>query len=92
MASPSKFLRFAGQMASHVTVDEQLGQKELRSIFVSLRLTPDDLQQLQAPISGFGTTKSGQSIDVVDTETLAELAKALRTDTMQRYVADHPER
>ncbi len=92
VANPSKFVRFAGQMASHVAVDEQLSPKELRSIFVSLRLTPDDLQQLQAPISGFDTTKSGQSIDVVDTETLAELAKALRDDTMEQYVADHPER
>ena len=92
VANPSKFLRFAGQLASHVTVDEQLTKKELRSIFVSLRLTPNDLHQLQAPISRFDTSKSGQSIDVVDTEALAELGKALRDDTMQQYVADHPER
>ena len=92
VADPNKFLRFAGQMASHVTVDEQLSKKQLRSIFVSLRLTPNDLHQLQAPITGFDTTKSGQSIDVVDAEALAELGEALRDDTMQQYVADHPER
>ena len=91
VANPSKFVRFA-ELASHVTVDEQLTKKELR---LDLRLAATHPQR-PAPAAGadlgFDTSKSGQSIDVVDTEALAELGKALRDDTMQQYVADHPER
>ena len=44
-----------------------------------------------APISGFGTTTDGQSIDVVDTSKMAELAAALKTDTMGAYVEKYPQ-
>ena len=35
-----------------------------------------DIELLQAPLSGFDTSPDGQSIDVVDTEQLAELSEA----------------
>jgi polyisoprenyl-teichoic acid--peptidoglycan teichoic acid transferase len=56
-----------------------------------LRLSPNDVHLLQAPISGFGTSPTGQSIDIVDKKKLAQLEKALRNDQMSGYVKKYPE-
>jgi hypothetical protein len=74
-----------------VTVDNSLTDAEIRRTALSLRLKADDIELLQAPISGFDTTSDGQSIDVVDTAKLAELSEALQNDTMQAYVEKYPE-
>jgi polyisoprenyl-teichoic acid--peptidoglycan teichoic acid transferase len=71
-------------------VDDQLSEAELRKTALSLRLTPGDIRSLQAPVSGFGTSPTGQSIDIVDQRKLKELSKALRTDQMDEYVAKYP--
>ncbi len=65
-------------------------ESELRKTALSLRLKPGDIQSLQAPISGFGTSPTKQSIDIVDQKKLKELAKALQTDQMDKYVAKYP--
>ena len=83
---PRKFLAFTGGVAKHVKVDDQLTPKELRALVLSLRMTPDDLYTLQAPIIGFGTTSSGQSIDRVDWYQLEKLGEAIDTDDMAAYV------
>jgi hypothetical protein len=46
---------------------------------------------MQAPISGFGTARDGQSIDVVDTAKMAELSTALRKDKLSEYVKKYPQ-
>ena len=58
---------------------------------LSLRLSPNDIHLLQAPISGFGTSPTRQSIDIVDKKKLAQLAKALRNDQMDEYLEKYPE-
>jgi hypothetical protein len=62
----------------------------LRKTAISLRLKPSDIQSLQAPISGFGTSPNNQSIDIVDQKKMKELAKALQTDQMDKYVEKYP--
>ena len=84
ISNPAKFTGFVSGVAKHLTVDEELTDKEIRRTVLSLRLSGKDLHLLQAPISGFGTV-DGASIDVVDRARLAELAKALRGDTMADY-------
>lgn len=49
-----------------------------------------DIRSLQAPISGFGISPTKQSIDIVDQKKLKELANALQSDQMDRYVAKYP--
>ena len=82
VSDPAQFTRFIGGVAKHLTVDNSLTDDEIRRTALSLRLDANDIALLQAPISGFGTTPDGQSIDVVDTAQMAELAEALKTDTM----------
>ena len=91
LADPAEFTGFVAGVAQNVTVDSGLSDDEIRKTALSLRLTADDLKLLQAPITGFDMVH-GQSIDVVDTAGLAELAKALHDDDMAEYVEEHPSR
>lgn len=92
LTNPVAFNRFVGGLARSVAVDQDLTSSELRRTAVSLRFKPSEISTLQAPIKGFGTSPSGQSIDVVDQARMEELAEALRDDRMDAYVAEHPER
>jgi hypothetical protein len=71
-------------------VDDRLTERELRKTALSLRMTAKDVHMLQAPISGFGTSPTKQSIDIVDKKQLAELAEALRNDEMDAYLEEYP--
>jgi hypothetical protein len=73
-------------------VDDQLTERELRRTALSLRMGPNDVRMLQAPISGFGTSPTKQSIDIVDKKKLVQLANALQSDEMDAYVKNYAER
>lgn len=90
LADPVRFARFAADAANNVTVDNSMTPDEMRSTALSLRFSPKDVVSMQAPISGFGTSADGQSIDVVDASKLQEFAHALRTDTMPAYLSRYP--
>jgi LCP family protein required for cell wall assembly len=90
VSDPARFTAFVGNLSRHLTVDNSLTDAEIRQTALSLRLRADDIELLQAPLSGFGTAPDGQSIDVVDTAKLAELSKALEDDTMDAYVQKYP--
>jgi polyisoprenyl-teichoic acid--peptidoglycan teichoic acid transferase len=90
ISNPFKFVSFVRGVSAHVSVDEGLTEGKLRKTALSLRLSPDDVHLLQAPISGFGTTPTGQSIDIVDKKKLAQLEKALRNDQMDSYIEKFP--
>lgn len=89
IANPAKFTGFVSGLAKHLTVDAGLTDSEILRTARSLRLGPDDISSLQAPISGFGTI-NGQSVDVVDEAGMKELAQALADDTMAEYARSHP--
>jgi polyisoprenyl-teichoic acid--peptidoglycan teichoic acid transferase len=91
ISDPTTFIGFIGNVAKHLTVDNDLTDSEIRRTALSLRLTGKDIELLQAPISGFGTTSDGQSIDVVDTAKLAELSSALKKDKMSEYLKKYPQ-
>ena len=63
----------------------------MRKTALSLRMGPNDVHMLQAPISGFGTSPTKQSIDIVDKKKLAQLASALQSDEMDAYVQKYAE-
>lgn len=90
ISDPGTFTAFIGNLSKHLTVDNSLSDSEIRSTALSLRLNANDIELLQAPLSGFGTV-NGQSIDVVDQTKMAELGKALRDDDMGAYLDKHPQ-
>ena len=85
ISDPAKFTGFVAGISKHLTVDDQLSNKTIRRTALSLRMSPGDVKQLQAPISGFDMV-NGMSIDVVDRAGMADLAQALRDDTMAEYL------
>jgi LCP family protein required for cell wall assembly len=91
LSDPGTFISFIGNVAKHLTVDNDLSDAEIRRTALSLRLTGKDIELLQAPISGFATTRDGQSIDVVDTAKMAELSSALKKDNLSEYVKKYPQ-
>jgi LCP family protein required for cell wall assembly len=90
ISDPTKFTKFIANMSKHLTVDNSLGDAEIRRTALSLRLSGKDIELLQAPLAGFGTAPDGQSIDVVDTAKLAELSRALKKDDLADYVKKYP--
>ncbi len=91
ISNPFKFVNFARGVARHVSVDDRLTEGELRETALSLRMSSNDVHMLQAPISGFGTSPTKQSIDIVDKKKVTQLGKALREDQMDGYLERHPE-
>ncbi len=91
LSDPTTFINFVGNVAKHLTVDNDLSDAEIRRTALSLRLTGKDIELLQAPISGFATTRDGQSINVVDTAKLAELSQAMKKDKLSEYVKKYPQ-
>jgi polyisoprenyl-teichoic acid--peptidoglycan teichoic acid transferase len=91
ISDPRTFISFVGDVAKHLTVDNDLSDAEIRRTALSLRLTGKDIELLQAPISGFDTTGDGQSIDVVDRAKMAELAQAMKKDKLSEYVKKYPQ-
>ena len=91
ISDPATFTTFIGNVAKHLTVDNDLSDGEIRRTALSLRLSSKDIELLQAPISGFGTSRDGQSIDIVDTAKMAELSTALKKDKLSEYVKKYPQ-
>ncbi len=91
ISDPATFTTFIGNVAKHLTVDNDLSDGEIRRTALSLRLSSKDIELLQAPISGFGTSPDGQSIDVVDMAKMAELSTALKKDKLSEYAKKYPQ-
>lgn len=90
LSDPTRFTAFVGALAANTTVDDGLTDDVISGLVLSSRLTPSSIITLQAPVSGTGTSADGQSIDIVDQAQLAELADALRTDSVDAYLRKHP--
>src|SRR5688572_10791621 len=91
ISDPATFINFLNKVAKYLTVDNDLSDDEITRTAHSLRLTGKDIELLQAPISGFATLGNGQSIDVVDTAKMTELAKAMKKDKLSEYVKKYPQ-
>jgi LCP family protein required for cell wall assembly len=91
ISDPAAFTTFLSNAARYMTVDNDLSDTEIKRTAHSLRLSGKDIDLLQAPISGFGTSRDGQSIDIVDTAKMAELSAALKKDKLSQYVEKYPQ-
>lgn len=88
LTNPSKFDDLANALADSVVVDETLTTDRMRDIVRGMRVTSaNDIISLQAPISGLGWSKDGQSIVLLDKTHLAEMSEAMKTDTMAQFWA-----
>ena len=83
LTDPVRFNEAIVELGSQFTVDDTFTNQEMIDLGLSMRITGgSDVVSLQAPTAGFGTSSDGQSYVAVDTDGLADLAEALRNDTM----------
>lgn len=86
LANPAKFNQVVGQLGGFFTVDAGLTNQKIFETATSMRVTgTGDIVSLQAPIAGFGRSKGGQSINLVDWPKMRAMAEAIRTGTMGSY-------
>lgn len=86
IANPATFNAVAGEVSTFFEADEELTPAVVFKAATSMRVdSGSDIVSLQAPITGFGRSPGGASIDVVDEAQLAEMAQAIRTGKMADY-------
>lgn len=86
ITNPVTVTKFIGAATDNLVVDKALSVGTMRSEAISLRnIRSSDVVFITAPFTGFGTAPDGGSIDILDEPGMADLGKALRTDTMDEY-------
>jgi hypothetical protein len=67
----------------YLTVDNAFSVADIYSQALAMRdLRSTDIAFITAPITGFGRSPAGASIDIVDDVKMAQLSIALRSDDM----------
>lgn len=88
LTHPSELVTALERLSGVITVDASLTNEAIVELAGSLRL--DDARSvvtMQLPIAGYGTSPSGQAIDLVDAEALDDFASALTKDALAAYLA-----
>lgn len=87
--TPAEHLELVQMLHRNVKVTGGLEPADMLAMAPLLEeIDPDDVVSLMAPITGFGT-RGGASVNLVDTAQMAALGEAMRTDTMDAYVAEY---
>ncbi len=88
LTNPITLANFVSAGTENLTVDKGFDMGEMRSLGLSLRnVRGDDIVFITAPITGFGTSPQGGSIDIVNEPLLKLMGEELQGDTMEDYVA-----
>ncbi len=83
LTNPLRFAQFVDAGTRNLTVDNAFSVADMRSQALAMRdLRSKDIVFITAPITGFGTSPQGASIDIVDDALMARLSTALRSDDM----------
>ena len=86
LANPARFSAVVGQLGSFVTVDSGLDNGTIVSTALSMRLSGrGDVISLQAPLAGFGRSRGGQAINLVDWAKMRSMAEAINSGRMDTY-------
>jgi LCP family protein required for cell wall assembly len=83
LTNPLRFAELVDAATRSAIVDNAFSVADIYSQALEMRnLRSDDIVFITAPISGFGTSPQGASIDIVDDVKMAQLSVALRSDDM----------
>lgn len=85
--NPEKLLELLPMLYQNVKLEGDLAPGQLATMVdVGASLGPDDVTSLMVPVSRFGWSEGGASIDVLDAGRTAELAEGLRRGDLSGYV------
>ena len=83
LTNPIRFAALVNAIARNLTLDNAFSVTDIYSQALAMRdLRGKDIVFITAPITGFGRSPKGASIDIVDVAKMAQLSIALRTDDM----------
>jgi LCP family protein required for cell wall assembly len=83
LTNPVRFAALVDAAARNLTLDNTFSIADVYSQAVAMRsLRSEDIMFITAPITGFGRSPQGASIDIVDEAKMAQLSAALRSDDM----------
>ena len=83
LTNPIRFAALVNAIARNLTLDNAFSVTDIYSQALAMRdLRGKDIVFITAPITGFGRSPKGASIDIVDDAKMAQLSIALRTDDM----------
>ena len=83
LTNPVGFAQFVDAGTRNLTVDNAFSIGDMRSEALAMRnIRSRDIAFITAPITGFGTSPIGGSIDIVDVAKMAQLSRALKSDDM----------
>ena len=86
LLNPIAFAGFADAATKNLTVDNGFSMGDMRSEALQMRnLRGGDIYFTTAPFTGFGTSPTGASIDLLDTAKLQKLSAALQHDDMASF-------
>jgi polyisoprenyl-teichoic acid--peptidoglycan teichoic acid transferase len=86
LSNPLRFADFVDAGTRNLTVDNAFSIADMRSEALAMRdLRSKDIAFITAPITGFGTSPVGGSIDIVDTAKMTQLSLALKRDDMSSF-------
>ncbi|MDQ5841485.1 MAG: LCP family protein [Chloroflexota bacterium] len=89
ITNPVRLAQFVDAGTKNLTVDEAFSVADMRSQAVSMRdLRSKDIVFIAAPITGFGTSPQGASIDIVDEAKMAQLSIGLKSDDLSNISLD----
>lgn len=90
LSNPLRLNELLKTVSDSVSVDDTMSNGAMRSLAFSLRgLRSSDITFMTAPVAGLGRSSDGQSIVRLDTAACDQLWKAIRSDAMAAYVAQH---
>ncbi len=85
LANPVAFSNMTTTLGRHLTADQGLTPAEIWNTATSMRISGSDVVSLQAPLAGFGRSKGGQAINLVDWNKMSEMAQHIHAGTMDQY-------
>lgn len=93
LTDPGRFLAVVKRLSKSVTVDDTLTNERILALVQELQLTSGQaIEQLQAPVAGFGRSSVGASYVKPDKAGIARLGEALASGRMGSYkvLPGHP--
>ena len=92
LSNPTSLYSFLKTATQTVAVDESFTIDEMQSLAFGLRgLRSNDISFMTAPNNGTGTSPDGQSIVELNPDADTPLFEAFATDTVEDYLAQHPD-
>lgn len=92
LTNPLKLRSTVSSIANNMAVDRGWSNGDIRSLAVSMRdIRPADVTFMTIPTNGTSDDPVAGSIVNVDNDLSEQLFSAMSDDTVDRFVADHPE-